>query len=353
MEMFEDKNPKRTPISELGEFGLIDHLVKAFPLKNSSSILGPGDDAAVIDFNGKSTVVTTDMLVEGIHFNLSYVPLKHLGYKSVIVNLSDLYAMNALPQQITVSLALSNRFPIEAVEEIYAGIQLACEKYGVDLIGGDTTSSTSGLVISITAIGSANQDEIVKRSGAKANDLIVVSGDIGGAYIGLQVLEREQAVFEANPNTQPDLAAYPYVLERQLKPEARKDVRGILEGLDIKPSSMIDISDGLSSEMIHISKASNLGCKIFEDKLPLDPEVIRVCEEFNVDHTTMAINGGEDYELLFTVPLEAHDKIKDNPSLTLIGHMTESDGMFLVTRDGAEVPLTAKGWDPFLNKDAD
>ena len=292
------------------------------------------------------------MLIEGVHFDLSYTPLKHLGYKAVSVNVSDIYAMNGTPSQITVSMALSNRFPVEAVDELYEGIMLACERYGVDLVGGDTTSSRVGLVLSITAIGSAKAEDVVKRSGAKPTDLLVLTGDIGGAYLGLQVLEREKAVFKENPNLQPDLAQYPYILERQLKPEARKDIIPLLKELDLKPTSMIDVSDGLSSELIHICKSSGVGCRVYEDKIPLDPETIKVCEEFNVDSTTMAINGGEDYELLFTIPLSDFDKIKGNPHFTPIGHITEeAEGMVLQTRDGTSAELTAKGWDSFLKKE--
>ena len=308
--MLEDKNQERTSLAELGEFGLINHLTKHFKMYHSSTVKGVGDDAAVISASDKETVITTDLLVEGVHFDLSYMPLKHLGYKAVMVNLSDVYAMNADAEQITVSIAVSNRFPLEAIEELYAGIQLACDTYKVDLVGGDTTSSTKGILISVTAIGKANKEDIVYRNGAKATDLIVVSGDLGGAYLGLQVLEREKQVFQVNPQNQPDLDKYTYIIERQLKPEARKDIPKLLEELEVKPTSMIDISDGLSSEIMHICTQSKTGCKIYEDKLPLDPQVISTSEEFNMDSTMIALSGGEDYELLFTVSIDDYDKIK-------------------------------------------
>lgn len=347
--MLDDKDPKRTPLSELGEFGLIDYLTNNIQLKQASSLLGVGDDAAVLDLSQGNTVLTTDMLTEGVHFDLSYVPLKHLGYKAISVNVSDIYAMNAKPSQVLVSLAVSSRFPLEAVDELYQGMYLACERYGVDLVGGDTTSSHAGLVISITAIGQAPAEEIVKRSGAKANDLLVVSGDLGGAYMGLQILEREKAVYKENPTVQPDLSGYEYILERQLKPEARMDVPPLLKELGVLPTSMIDISDGLSSEAIHLCKSSNLGVSIFEDKIPLDPMVISSTEEFKIDSTMVALSGGEDYELLFTVALEDFDKIKGNPNFTVIGHMKEAnEGMHLITRDGQAHELTAQGWDAML-----
>ncbi|SCY58497.1 thiamine-phosphate kinase [Flavobacterium caeni] len=349
--MIEDKNPQRTSISQLGEFGLIDHLTQQFEMAQPSTLKGIGDDAAVLDFKDKKVVVSTDLLVEGVHFDLAYMPLKHLGYKSVVVNVSDICAMNAKPTQITVSIAVSNRFPLEALEELFAGIALAAKEYGVDVIGGDTTSSQKGLLISITALGEADADELVYRNGAKANDLIVVTGDIGAAYMGLQVLEREKQVFQVNPNSQPDLDAYTYLIERQLKPEARKDVRTMLHALEIKPTGMIDISDGLSSEVIHLCKQSNTGCNIFEDKLPLDPQLIATCEEFNIDATTVAINGGEDYELLFTIGMDDFDKIKGNPNFTVIGHMTDpAEGIHLVTRAHTKIALKARGWNA-LNKE--
>ncbi|UMY66519.1 MULTISPECIES: thiamine-phosphate kinase [unclassified Flavobacterium] len=344
--MIEDKNPQRTPLSQLGEFKLIEHLTKRFELKRPSTLKGVGDDAAVLDFGGKRTVVSTDLLIEGVHFDLSYMPLKHLGYKAVVVNLSDICAMNATPTQITVSVAVSNRFPLEALEELYDGIALAADVYKVDVIGGDTTSSQKGMLLSITALGEAEADDIVYRSGANENDLLVVSGDIGSAYMGLQVLERERRVFEVNPQNQPDLDAYTYLIERQLKPEARTDVRELLQALEVRPTSMIDISDGLSSEILHLCKQSGVGCNLFEEKLPVDPQFINACEEFNLDATTVAINGGEDYELLFTIPLEDFAKIKGNPNLTVIGHMTPAaDGAHLITRANTRIELKARGWD--------
>ncbi|GGG92154.1 thiamine-monophosphate kinase [Polaribacter pacificus] len=343
--MIEDKNPQRTSLSELGEFGLINHLTKHFSLNNSSTIKGVGDDAAVLAATDKQTLVTTDLLIEGVHFDLSYMPLKHLGYKAVMVNLSDVYAMNGTAEQITVSIAISNRFPLEAIEELYAGIKLACDTYKIDLIGGDTTSSTKGMLISVTAIGSAKEEDVVYRIGAQETDLIVVSGDLGAAYLGLQVLEREKQVFQVDPNNQPDLDAYTYLIERQLKPEARKDVKGILEELEVQPTSMIDISDGLSSEIMHICSQSKVGCKLYEDKIPLDPQVISACEEFNIDSTMVALSGGEDYELLFTVPIADFDKIKGNPNFSIIGHITAEDqGLNLVTRANQEIALKAQGW---------
>jgi len=343
--MIEDKNQQRTPLSELGEFALIEQLTKNFEIKHDTTIKGIGDDAAVLNFDSKQIVVTTDLLIEHVHFDMSYMPLKHLGYKAVMVNLSDVYAMNANATQITVSIAVSNRFPFEALEELYAGIDTAAKIYGVDVIGGDTTSSTSGLIISITAIGEAEAEKIVYRNGAKPNDLLVVTGDLGAAYMGLQILEREKEVFKVNPNSQPDLDHYSYIIERQLKPEARKDIVKLLKDLDVKPTSMIDISDGLSSEVIHLCKQSKVGVDLYENKIPLDPQVISTCEEFKIDSTTIALNGGEDYELLMTVSQEDFPKIKANPNLTVIGYMTEeSAGMHLVTRGDAKIPLIAKGW---------
>ena len=343
--MIEDKNPKRTPLSELGEFKLIEHLTEHFEIKQKSTIKGIGDDAAVLNYDQKQIVVSTDLLVEGVHFDLSYVPLKHLGYKAVMVNLSDIYAMNAMATQITVSIAVSNRFPLEALEELYAGITTAAKLYDIDVVGGDTTSSTSGLIISITAIGEVEKGNEVLRSSAKPNDLLVVTGDIGGAYMGLQVLEREKEVFKVNPNSQPDLSMYTYIVERQLKPEARKDIVELLDKLDVKPTSMIDISDGLSSEVIHICKQSKVGVDVYENKIPLDPQVISTCEEFNIDSTTVALNGGEDYELLMTIAQDDFQKIKGNPNLTIIGYITEEErGMHLVTRADEKIPIIAKGW---------
>ena len=343
--MIEDKNPQRTSIAQLGEFGLIDHLTKIFEITQESTLKGIGDDAAVLDFGSKKTVVSTDLLIEGVHFDLAYMPLKHLGYKAVVVNLSDICAMNAKPTQITVSVAVSNRFPLEALEELYEGIALATKTYQIDVIGGDTTSSQKGMIISITAIGEANENEIVYRNGATATDLLVLTGDIGAAYMGLQVLEREKQVFRVNPNSQPDLDAYTYLIERQLKPEARTDIRTLLYALEIKPTAMIDVSDGISSEILHLCKQSNVGCNLYEDKLPLDPQFIAVCEEFNIDSTTIAINGGEDYELLFTLPISDFDRIKGNPNFTIIGHITEaSEGIHLITRANTKIPLKARGW---------
>jgi len=346
--MLEDKHPSKTPISSLGEFGLIEHLTHSFKLNNKSSLLGVGDDAAVLEFKNTQTLVSTDLLIEGVHFDLSYVPLKHLGYKAVVVNLSDLFAMHATPSQITVSIAVSNRFPLEALEELYQGIGLACKNYNIDLVGGDTTSSTQGLIISITALGSASKEKIVRRNGTKENDLIVVSGDLGGAYAGLQILEREKAVFKVNPNSQPDLSSYTYSIGRQLKPEARGDVIDLLNSLEIVPTAMIDISDGLSSELLHISKASQVGCHIYEEKLPIDPEVLSICEEFKFNSTTAALNGGEDYELLFTIDQKDYEKIKNHPLLTVIGHCADlKRGNQLITGLGQQIALEAQGWNSF------
>ncbi len=352
--MLEDSPQNRTKLSELGEFGLIDLLTKNLDSKLPSTIKGIGDDAAVLDFKEKQTLVTTDLLVEGVHFDLAYMPLKHLGYKAVMVNLSDVYAMNGIATQITVGIACSNRFPVEALEELYSGIELAAKMYNIDVVGGDTTSSTKGLLISITAIGVANKEDVVYRNGAKPNDLLVVTGDLGAAYMGLQILEREKEVFKVNPNSQPDLNAYTYLIERQLKPEARRDISGLLKSLEVKPTSMIDISDGLSSETIHLCKQSKTGVNLFEDKIPLDPSVIAVCEEFNIDSTTIALSGGEDYELLFTVSQNDFEKIKANPNFSIIGHMTEeNEGMHLITRSNTKIPLIAKGWNAMENNGED
>jgi thiamine-monophosphate kinase len=346
--MFEDKDQAKTALQQMGEFGLIDHLTDHFTLKQASTLKGIGDDAAVLDLKNKKVLLSTDQLVEGIHFDLSYMPLKHLGYKAVVVNLSDIYAMNGTPSQIMVSIAVSNRFPLEALEELYAGIALACEHYQVDLIGGDTTSSERGLYISVTAIGAAEQDAIVYRSGAKPNDLLVVTGDLGGAFMGLNVLQREKEVFKVNPNNQPDLEPYSYIVERQLKPEARKDIIALLKGLEVHPTAMIDISDGLSSEILHLCKQSNVGCNVYEDKIPLDPTVISACEEFKLDSSLVALSGGEDYELLFTIDQKEFPKIKGNPNLTVVGHMTAADqGAHLISRNDAKIPLTAQGWNSF------
>ncbi|MFD2915201.1 thiamine-phosphate kinase [Psychroserpens luteus] len=349
--MIEDKNQSRTSLDQLGEFGLIDHLTQNFEINQKSTIKGIGDDAAVLDFKSKQIVVTTDLLVENVHFDLSYVPLKHLGYKAVVVNLSDVYAMNASATQITVSIAVSNRFPLEALEELYAGIETAAKVYNVDVVGGDTTSSTTGLIISVTAIGELEPEDIVYRSGAKQNDLIVVTGDIGAAYMGLQILEREKEVFKVNPQNQPDLDPYTYIIERQLRPEARKDIVELLKKMEVKPTSMIDISDGLSSEIMHICKQSDVGAEIYENKIPLDPQVISTCEEFKIDSTTIALNGGEDYELLMTISQEDFPKIKGNPNLTVIGYITEkARGMHLITRGEQAVPIIAKGWNAMKNE---
>lgn len=337
---------KRTELDELGEFGLIDKLTAPFTTHVSNTIKGVGDDAAVISISEQEVMlVTTDLLLEGIHFNLMYTPLMHLGYKAVMINLSDIFAMNGKAEQITVSIAVSNRFPLEALEELYAGIKKACDYYKVDLVGGDTSSSLSGLVISISAIGRANKSDVVYRSGAKENDLLVVSGDLGGAYMGLQLLEREKEVFKANPSMQPDLEGNDYLLERQLKPEARQDIIHFLKELEVKPTSMIDVSDGLASEIFHLSKASKLGCTIYDEKIPIDAKTSMAALDFNMDPVTCALNGGEDYELLFTVSMNDYDKIKGNPHMTVIGHMTDlSSGVNLVDKNGALIPLKAQGW---------
>ena len=350
--MLKDKAPQLTPISAYGEFGLIKHLTESFSFENESTEVSIGDDAAVINPGNQKVVVTTDVLAEGVHFNLGYVPLKHLGYKAVVVNLSDIAAMNAVPTQILVSLAISNRFPVEALEEIYAGIALACKRYKVDLVGGDTTSSTSGLVMSITAIGLENAENIVKRNGAKPNDLLVVTGDLGGAYLGLQILEREHAVFLANPNMQPEMEGYDYILEKQLKPEARTDVKKILEELGIKPTSMIDVSDGLSSEILHLSDQSKVGFRLYEEKIPMDSLTISTADELNLNPAMCAMNGGEDYELLFTIAPEDFEKIRNHPDFSIVGHAVEADhGNYLVARGSNElIALNAQGWDAFLKK---
>ncbi len=349
--MIEDPNPQRTPLSELGEFGLIERLTADLVPVQPSTVVGVGDDAAVLRPNAdQDLLVSTDLLVEGVHFDLAYVPLQHLGYKAAVVNFSDIYAMGGSPTQLTVAMAVSSRYPVEALDEIYAGIRRACAQYGVDLVGGDTTSNPSGLSLALTVIGQVERGAAVGRGGAQATDLIVVSGDLGGAYIGLQVLEREKATYLANPNLQPDLSDYQYPIERQLKPEARKDIVELLAELGVKPTSMMDVSDGLSSELLHLTKASGLGCVVFEDKLPIDPVVLRACEEFGIHPVTAVLNGGEDYELVFTVSLEDYDKIKGNPNITPIGHMTESSGAYLVNLAGEHVSLTAQGWKAFSPK---
>lgn len=343
------ENKERTELSTLGEFGLIKHLTDHIELTQSSTIKGAGDDAAVIKYdNANQILVSTDMLVEGIHFDLSYVPLKHLGYKSIVVNLSDICAMNGTPKQVTVSIAISSRFSVEAIEELYAGMLLACKNYKVDLVGGDTTSSTSGLIISITALGEAKPENIAYRNGAKEKDLLCVSGDLGGAYMGLQILEREKFVFKENPNIQPDLAGNDYILERQLKPEARVDIVEFLKELQIKPTAMIDVSDGLASEVLHICNQSNLGCEIYEDKIPIDPQTYDRARDFSLDPTVCALSGGEDYELLFTIPMSDYDKVKNLPDISVIGHMTAKEaGVNLITKSGGSHPITAQGWNSF------
>ena len=343
---------KRTELKELGEFGLIDHLTRDTKIHHKSTVHGVGDDAAVIDAGDNYMLVTTDMLVEGIHFNLMYTPLMHLGYKAAIVNFSDIYAMNGDVRQITVSIALSNRFSIEAVEEIYKGIHKACELYKVDLIGGDTTSSTSGLIISVTAIGEVSKDELTLRSGGKENELLVVTGDLGGAFMGLQVLEREKQVYETNPKMQPELEGVDYILERQLKPEARKDVIHYLKELGVKPTSMIDISDGLASEALHLCKNGDLGCVIYDEKLPIDHETYKNARDFNLDASTCALNGGEDYELLFSVKQTDFDKVKGSEHMTIIGHYTDKgSGCNIVDRGGQSIPIEAQGWNHFNTKE--
>lgn len=341
---------KETEISDLGEFGLIDRLTKDFPIKNDETKLGVGDDAAILTFGEKDVVVTTDLLLEGIHFDLRYVPLQHLGYKAAIVNFSDIYAMNATPRQITVSIGVSSRFTVEHIDLLYAGIRRACEIYGVDLVGGDTSASVTGLVISITCIGDVTKGEEVRRSGAKPTDLICVSGDLGAAFMGLQLLERENSVAaeQKDKDFQPDFAGKEYILERQLKPEARKDIVELLHKEGIKPTSMIDVSDGLSSELLHICKESKVGCRVYEDKIPIDYQTALMAEEFNMNLVTAAMNGGEDYELLFTVPLTDHEKIEKLKGITMIGYITSSElGEALVTRDGSEIPIKAQGWNAF------
>lgn len=344
--MFE--NAGRTEINSLGEFGLIEHLSKNFTIQNNTQ-LGIGDDAAVIaPTEGYQTLVSTDLLVEGVHFDLSYFPMKHLGYKAVVVNLSDIYAMNGKPKQVTVSLALSSRFSLEAIEELYAGIQLACERYQVDLVGGDTSTSKQGLMISVSAIGEAKHEEITYRSGAKPNDLLVVTGDLGGAYCGYQLLEREKRVYLDNPSVQPDLAGFDYIIERQLKPEARKDIFELLKTLSIKPTSMMDISDGLASECFHLAKASSVGFSLYEEKIPIDPTTYNFARELDLDPTLCALSGGEDYELLFTISQSDYKKIENHPDFTIIGYATEtSEGMNLITKSGNKHALKAQGWTAF------
>jgi len=336
---------KRTEIGTLGEFGLIRHLTEKIELKNESTVKGVGDDAAVLNYKEKQVLVTTDLLLEGIHFDLTYVPLKHLGYKSAVVNFSDIYAMNGKPKQMTVSLGISKRFSVEDVDEFYSGLQLACDIYGVDIVGGDTSASLTGLCISITCIGEGEKDKIVTRSGAKDTDLVCVSGDLGAAYMGLQLLEREKRVFKGEKEFTPDFTGKEYLLERQLKPEARKDIIESLDKAGIVPTSMMDVSDGLSSELLHISKESNVGCRIYEDRIPIDYQTAAMAEQFNMNLVTAALNGGEDYELLFTVPLTDHDKVSEMKGVKVIGHITRPElGNYLVGRDGGEVELKAQGW---------
>ena len=349
--MSKNEDQPRKELQELGEFGLIDHITRNFKTVQPSTVKGVGDDAAVITASEEEVLLlTTDLLIEGIHFDLMYVPLRHLGYKAVMVNLSDVYAMNGTPRQITVSIAISNRFSLEAVEELYAGIRLACSRYGVDLVGGDTSSSHAGLYLSVTATGTALKEEVVYRHGAQENDLIFVSGDLGSAYVGLLLLEREKKVFEANPDMQPDFENVDYLLERQLKPEARRDIIELLKELNIKPTSMIDISDGLASELHHICKQSGKGCTIYEDKLPIDPLTFEHAVAFSIDPTTAAMNGGEDYELLFTISQKDYDKIKERLEVTPIGHITDAaSGLQLITKKGVVYPIQAQGWNHLKN----
>lgn len=335
----------RTEISKLGEFGLIEHLTQNMPLKNAETLKGVGDDAAVLDYKDKQVLVTTDLLLEGVHFDLTYVPLKHLGYKSAVVNFSDIYAMNGQPKQITVSIGLSKRFSVEDMEELYSGIRLACDVYGVDLVGGDTSASLTGLAISITCIGEGEKGKVVYRSGAKETDLVCVSGDLGAAYMGLQLLEREKKVFNGEKDFTPDFSGKEYLLERQLKPEARKDIIAALREAGILPTAMMDVSDGLSSELLHISKESHVGCRIYEERIPIDYQTAVMAEQFNMNLVTAALNGGEDYELLFTVPLADYDKVSNLRGIKIIGHITKPElGNYLEGRDGGEVELKAQGW---------
>lgn len=341
----------RTEIATLGEFGLIKHLTENFKLQNPETKYGVGDDAAVLEFNNQQTLVTTDLLMEGVHFDLVYTPMKHLGYKAAIVNFSDIYAMNGTPKQITVSLAVSKRFCIEDLDLFYEGLQLACQLHGVDIVGGDTTSSVTGLAISITCIGVADKEQVTYRNGAKETDLVCVSGDLGAAYMGLQLLEREKAVFEGQKEINPDFSGKEYLLERQLKPEARKDIIEELSKAGIRPTAMMDISDGLSSELMHICTQSNVGCRVYEERIPIDYQTAVMAEELNMNVTTCALNGGEDYELLFTIPLTDHDKVSSIKGIKVIGHITKPElGCGLITRDGQEFELKAQGWNPLKEK---
>lgn len=340
---------ERTEIALLGEFGLIEHLTKNFETKNASTIVGVGDDAAVIDHFGKQTVITTDLLIEGIHFDLMYTPLKHLGYKAVVVNLSDVYAMNATPTQITVSIGISNRFSTEALSEFYEGIYAACEKYDVDLVGGDTSASQKGFIISVTAIGEVQADKIVKRSTANKGDLICVSGDLGGAFLGLTLLEREKKIWVEHPQVQPDLEGENYIVGRLLKPEARKEMIAFFEASQIIPTAMMDISDGLSSEVLHICRQSNLGCRLYEEKIPIGEQTRAAAFKFGLDPTVCALNGGEDYELIFTLKQEDYDKIVLNEEISVVGYMTDADeGMKIITRSNNLHNITAQGWNAFV-----
>ena len=345
-----------TEISSLGEFGLIEQITKDFPIKNPSTQVGVGDDCAVLNYGTKPemrTLVTTDVLLEGIHFDLTYTPLRHLGYKAAVVNFSDVYAMNGQPKQITVSLGISKRFTVEHIAELYAGIRLACEQYGVDLVGGDTSASVTGLIISITCIGEGEEGKIVYRNGAADTNLICVTGDLGAAYMGLQLLEREREVGAGQKDFQPDFSGREYILERQLKPEARKDVIAMLKEAGVKPTAMMDVSDGLSSELLHICKQSNVGCRIYEDRIPIDYQTAIMAEEMNMNLVTAAMNGGEDYELLFTVPLTDHDKVVNMKGVRLIGRITKPElGAYMVTRDSNEIAIRAQGWNAFTQEDA-
>ena len=340
----------QTEIATLGEFGLIRELTKSVKIKNDSTLKGVGDDAAVLDYNGKLQLVTTDLLLEGIHFDLTYVPLKHLGYKSAVVNFSDIYAMNGTPKQITVSIGVSKRFTVEHIRQLYDGIKLACEVYGVDLVGGDTSASVTGLIISVTCIGEGERGKVVYRDGAKENDLICVSGDLGAAYMGLQLLERERVASAGMEDFNPDFGGKEYILERQLKPEARKDIIAILAEKGILPTAMMDISDGLSSELLHICTQSHTGCRIYEERIPIDYQTAAMAAELNMNLVTAALNGGEDYELLFTAPLEMHEKLQEIDGIRIIGHITKPElGCAMITRDGNELELQAQGWNAFKN----
>jgi thiamine-monophosphate kinase len=338
----------KTELESLGEFGLIDQLTKGFEIQNESSKKGIGDDAAVMNYGDRDVLVSTDMLLEGIHFDLTYMPIKHLGYKAAVVNFSDIYAMNGKPEQLTIGLACSNRFPVEALEQLYEGIAMACKNYGVDLVGGDTTSSRAGLVLSLTVLGTVEKGKAIGRDGAKKGDLLVVSGDLGGAYVGLQLLEREKSVFMDHPDAQPDLEGNDYILERQLKPEARRDVVELLSEMGVTPTSMIDVSDGLSSEIMHLCKNSQVGCALYEEKIPIDPTTYNMAREFELDPTVCALSGGEDYELLFTIKQEDFEKVKGNMLVSIIGHMTDSDeGIRMIDKSGGVHELKAQGWNSF------